>query len=156
MNAGQILVMLNDKLPNDNQLAMQTLKNELETLNENQLNEVMKNIEIADIKNTERVFFIGGFLLGGFGVDRFMIGDGAIGSIKLGISILFVCSLCIGFFSLFDNHRDASLIFFIISFISYIALIIWYFADLSLVSKKLRNINLDRLKQIIMSVKNKG
>lgn len=151
MDTSQILMMLNDKLPKDNPMVMQALSDELKSLDEKQITEVMQNITIANLKSPAKVFWIGSFLFGNFGVGRFMIGDSVIGAVRLGLLVLLL--VCSGVANAFHDSPSALIAFVVLTIVLYIAIGIWWIVDLFLVGKKLRNMNLQKVQQIIMSVK---
>ncbi|MWV63178.1 hypothetical protein DCO58_00240 [Helicobacter saguini] len=151
MDSSAILMMLNDKLPKDNPLIMQTLNNELKALNDKQLSEVMQKITIANLKSPTKVFWLGSFLFGNLGVGRFMIGDNIIGGVRLALLIIYV--LLGGAVEAYQDDAHAMLGASVLAIVFGLAVFIWWVADLFLVGKKLRNINLQKVQEIITSVK---
>jgi len=74
-NVRQILQIVNGKLPEEKVIA---LKSKLETASDDKVDAIM----CASLYNPTHVLLFSVFL-GGFGVDRFMIGDAGLGVAKL-------------------------------------------------------------------------
>lgn len=140
MDANSILMSVNDKLPNNDPLAVDMLRQKLEKLNDTQKQNVMQQLSFAKLKSPAFVFWVGNFLFGSFGVARFMIGDTILGIVKLAIVILGM----IGAIFMGENSP--------VTGFSIAVANIWWIIDLFLVGPKLRRKNLAKINSIIDSV----
>ena len=93
MNANSIISLLQDKLPKDFAL-LKMLENKLGTLDEKKLDELAQKIPILNLKSPIFVFWVGSFIFGALGVNRFMTGQIWLGALKLAIflahTVLFI------------------------------------------------------------------
>lgn len=162
MDSSQILMMLNEKLPKDNPMVVQALSEELKSLDSKQLDSVMQGLTVANLKSPSLVFWVGSFMFGSFGVGRFMIGDSVIGAVRLCITIAYIICLMVSstitseiITSDYASEEMAvgAIGWLIIGcFLGFVAWV-WWIVDLFLVGKKLRNQNMQKVQQVIMSVK---
>ena len=84
MNANPIISLLQDKLPKDFAL-LKMLENKLGTLDEKRLDELAQKIPILNLKSPIFVFWVGSFIFGALGVNRFMTGQIWLGVLKLAL-----------------------------------------------------------------------
>lgn len=138
---------LTKKLPKESKELIIT---EIEKLNESQKSSVLSKLSTLHLKNPSLVFWIGNFLLGSFGIARFMIGD-----IKLGLIRLILAFTSILIFSMADEGSiDKGSFFAIVGGVIYILNSwVWYIIDLFLVGKKLRKQNLEKVLNVLNKYK---
>lgn len=162
MNLDAILASIQGKLPKD-LMAITTIKEKIEKLNETKKQEVISQISTLDLKSPALVFWVGNFIFGNFGIARFMIRDKVLGFIRLVICILYIMtlilSLSLGMGELaasLDEDYEASnstiagaALLGILSTGIFIIMSIWWLVDLFLVGKKLRRQNFDKIMQIL-------
>ena len=84
MNANSIISLLQDKLPKDFAL-LKMLENKLSTLDEKRLDELAQKIPILNLKSPIFVFWVGSFIFGALGINRFMTGQIWLGVLKLAL-----------------------------------------------------------------------
>lgn len=159
MNANSIISLLQDKLPKDFAL-LKMLENKLGTLDEKRLDELAQKIPILNLKSPIFVFWVGSFIFGALGVNRFMIGQTALGLAKLALFILYIVFIFL--FSkviisvdewitpeemlyLMDLAKTYSKIINIFEII----IIIWWIIDLFITDKSVRKQNLEKISKAI-------
>lgn len=127
-------------------MSNEDLKKKLETLNSDELNKVYTRLQYTKLKNPTLVFWVYNFLLGGFGVARFYIGQIGWGIFRLVLTLL---AMVVGFIA--DSSYDS---FWIATsnIINYGNFGIW-FIDLFIVGVLLRNQNLEKINLIIDDIK---
>ncbi|HEF6794501.1 TPA: hypothetical protein SAV48_000832 [Campylobacter jejuni] len=138
MDFNSVLSNIGDKLPRDG-LAAITLKEKFERLSEERKKDVLNQFPMLKLKSPTLVFWVGTFLFGPFGVERFMIGDMVLGFVRLAFVIIPI---------IFNIVASKSL-----QNIAYILVIvnwtIWWIVDMFLVGKKLRKQNYEKIANII-------
>ena len=82
MNANSIISLLQDKLPKDFAL-LKMLENRLGALDEKRLDELAQKIPLLNLKSPIFVFWVESFIFGALDINRFMIGQTALGLAKL-------------------------------------------------------------------------
>lgn len=159
MNANSIISLLQDKLPKDFAL-LKMLENKLGTLDEKRLDELAQKIPILNLKSPIFVFWVGSFIFGALGVNRFMIGQTALGLAKLALFILYIVFIFL--FSkviisvdewitpeemlyLMDLAKTYSKTINIFEII----IIIWWVIDLFITDKSVRKQNLEKISKAI-------
>ncbi|WP_103644861.1 TM2 domain-containing protein [Campylobacter concisus] len=159
MNTSSVIAMLQDKLPKDFTL-LKMLENKLGTLDEKRLDELAQKIPILNLKSPIFVFWVGSFIFGALGVNRFMIGQTALGLAKLALFILYIVFIFL--FSkviisvdewitpeemlyLMDLAKTYSKIINIFEII----IIIWWVIDLFITDKSVRKQNLEKISKAI-------
>ena len=88
MNASSVIAMLQDKLPK-NHAQLKTLEDKLNSFDETKINDLVSKIPQLNLKSPTIVFWVGSFIFGVFGVNRFMIGQTVLGLAKLALFILY-------------------------------------------------------------------
>lgn len=137
MDSNTILMSVQDKLPKD-LLELQQLKEKLDSLDEKSRNDFIAKIPLLGLKSPKFVFWVGSFLFGGFGVNRFMIGDKMLGIAKLALYVLMLSFYILGL------SLESLALLGIVQVLN-LAIFGWWVADLFLTGKKLRKQNLDKL-----------
>lgn len=122
MDTNSILLAVQDKIPKDIQ-SRQMLQDRLDKLSDSQRNELVQKLPLLKLKSPALVFWVGSFLFGALGVDRFYKGD-----IGLGVVKLLTCWLTLG---------------------------IWWFIDLFLVWRGIKNDNVAKIAQALAFAKKK-
>lgn len=72
MNASSVIAMLQDKLPK-NHAQLKTLEYKLNSFDETKINNLVSKIPQLNLKSPTIVFWVGSFVFGVLGVNRFMI-----------------------------------------------------------------------------------
>ena len=121
MNFDAFLPLVQDKLPKNDTIAIMTLREKFEKLDESKKQEVVNQLPLLNLKSPALVFWVGNILFGNFGVARFMIGDTGLGVVRIILTII----------------------------TGGIVSSIWTFVDLFIVGKKLRNQNFQKIMQIL-------
>ncbi|QKF65356.1 TM2 domain-containing protein [Campylobacter corcagiensis] len=142
MNSASIFLALEKKLPKD-EILKQKLIDKLDTLSDEQRDRVFERIPFLKLKSPAVIFWVGSFLLGHFGVNRFMIGETLMGALKLGLYLISVVV------DVFDSD-EMSILYGILT----IGVLIWWIADLFTTGPKVRKENLDKIFYVINEVKN--
>ena len=89
MNASSVIAMLQDKLPK-NHAQLKTLEDKLNSFDETKINNLVSKIPQLNLKSPTIVFWVGSFVFGVLGVNRFMTGQTALGLAKLALFILYI------------------------------------------------------------------
>ena len=160
MNASSVIAMLQDKLPK-NHAQLKTLEDKLNSFDETKINDLVSKIPQLNLKSPTIVFWVGGsFIFGVLGVNRFMIGQTALGLAKLALFILYIVFIFL--FSkviisvdewitpeemlyLMDLAKTYSKIINIFEII----IIIWWVIDLFITDKSVRKQNLEKISKAI-------
>lgn len=156
MNANSIISLLQDKLPKDFAL-LKMLENKLSTLDEKRLDELAQKIPILNLKSPIFVFWVGSFIFGALGVNRFMTGQIWLGVLKLALflahMILFIVitSATLDAVANAATNEDLQNAFKLIGVNTFIAgilgivITIWWFVDLFITSSAVRKQNLEKI-----------
>ncbi|MBK2001264.1 TM2 domain-containing protein [Campylobacter sp. 2018MI35] len=127
-------------------MSNEDLKKKLEALSSDELDKVCARLQYTKLKNPTLAFWVYNFLLGGFGVARFYIGQIGFGIFRLALTLL---SIIIGFVA--ESSYDSFWIS-VSKMFDYgnfgIAII-----DLFIIGVLLRNQNLEKVNLIIDEVK---
>ena len=159
MNANSIVLMLQDKLPKDFAM-LKMLEDKLASLDEKKLDELAQKLPSLNLKSPAIVFWVGSFIFGVLGVNRFMIGQTALGLAKLALFILYIVFIFL--FSkviisvdewitpeemlyLMDLAKTYSKTINIFEII----IIIWWVIDLFITDKSVRKQNLEKISKAI-------
>ena len=159
MNASSVIAMLQDKLPK-NHAQLKTLEDKLNSFDETKINDLVSKIPQLNLKSPTIVFWVGSFIFGALGVNRFMIGQTALGLAKLALFILYIVFIFL--FSkviisvdewitpeemlyLMDLAKTYSKIINIFEII----IIIWWVIDLFITGKSVRKQNLEKISKAI-------
>ena len=89
MNTSSVIAMLQDKLPK-NHAQLKTLEDKLNSFDETKINNLVSKIPQLNLKSPTIVFWVGSFVFGVLGVNRFMIWQTALGLAKLALFILYI------------------------------------------------------------------
>ena len=159
MNASSVIAMLQDKLPK-NHAQLKTLEDKLNSFDETKINDLVSKIPQLNLKSPTIVFWVGSFIFGVFGVNRFMIGQTALGLAKLALFILYIV-----FIFLFSKViisvdewitpeemlylTDLAKTYSKIINIFEIIIIIWWVIDLFITGKSVRKQNLEKISKAI-------
>ena len=151
--------MLQDKLPK-NHAQLKTLEDKLNSFDETKINDLVSKIPQLNLKSPTIVFWVGSFIFGVFGVNRFMIGQTALGLAKLALFILYIV-----FIFLFSKViisvdewitpeemlylTDLAKTYSKIINIFEIIIIIWWVIDLFITGKSVRKQNLEKISKAI-------
>ena len=160
MNASSVITMLQDKLPK-NHAQLKTLEDKLNSFDETKINDLVSKIPQLNLKSPTIVFWVGSFVFGVLGVNRFMIGQTALGlAAKLALFILYIVFIFL--FSkviisvdewitpeemlyLMDLAKTYSKIINIFEII----IIIWWVIYLFITDKSVRKQNLEKISKAI-------
>ena len=74
MNASSVIAMLQDKLPK-NHAQLKTLEDKLNSFDETKINNLVSKIPQLNLKSPTIVFWVGSFVFGVLGVNRFITGQ---------------------------------------------------------------------------------
>ena len=159
MNASSVIAMLQDKLPK-NHAQLKTLEDKLNSFDETKINDLVSKIPQLNLKSPVIVFWVGSFIFGVLGVNRFMIGQTALGLAKLALFILYIV-----FIFLFSKViisvdewitpeeilylTDLAKTYSKIISIFEIIIIIWWVIDLFITDKSVRKQNLEKISKAI-------
>ena len=159
MNASSVIAMLQDKLPK-NHAQLKTLEDKLNSLDETKINDLVSKIPQLNLKSPTIVFWVGSFVFGVLGVNRFMIGQTALGLAKLALFILYIVFIFLfakviisvdewitpeEILHLMDLAKTYSKIINIFEII----IIIWWVIDLFITGKSVRKQNLEKISKAI-------
>lgn len=95
MDSNTILMSLESKLPKD-MTKISMLKEQIDKLDEKGKESFLMQVQHTKLKNPTMVFWVGAFLFGTLGVNRFMLGDVGKGIAKLALYIFAIIFLVIG------------------------------------------------------------
>ena len=159
MNASSVITMLQDKLPK-NHAQLKTLEDKLNSFDETKINDLVSKIPQLNLKSPTIVFWVGSFVFGVLGVNRFMIGQTALDLAKLALFILYIV-----FIFLFSKViisvdewitpeeilylTDLAKTYSKIINIFEIIIIIWWVIDLFIAGKSVRKQNLEKISKAI-------
>ena len=159
MNASSVITMLQDKLPK-NHAQLKTLEDKLNSFDETKINDLVSKIPQLNLKSPTIVFWVGSFVFGVLGVNRFMIGQTALGLAKLALFILYIVFIFLfakviisvdewitpeEILHLMDLAKTYSKIINIFEII----IIIWWVIDLLITGKSVRKQNLEKISKAI-------
>lgn len=159
MNASSVIAILQDKLPK-NHAQLKTLEDKLNSLDETKINDLVSKISQLNLKSPTIVFWVGSFVFGVLGVNRFMIGQTALGLAKLALFILYIVFIFLfskviisvnewitpeEMLHLMDLAKTYSKIINIFEII----IIIWWVIDLFITDKSVRKQNLEKISKAI-------
>ena len=159
MNASSVIAMLQDKLPK-NHAQLKTLEDKINSFDETKINDLVSKIPQLNLKSPTIVFWVGSFIFGVFGVNRFMIGQTALGLAKLALFILYIVFIFLfakviisvdewitpeEILHLMDLAKTYSKIINIFEII----IIIWWVIDLFITGKSVRKQNLEKISKAI-------
>ena len=159
MNASSVIAMLQDKLPK-NHAQLKTLEDKLNSFDETKINDLVSKIPQLNLKSPTIVFWVGNFVFGVLGVNRFMIGQTALGLAKLALFILYIVFIFLlakviisvnkwitpeEILHLMDLAKTYSKIISIFEII----IIIWWVIDLFITGKSVRKQNLEKISKAI-------
>ena len=105
---------------------------------ENMSDEKWIQLSMVQFKNPTTAIMISAGA-GTFGADRFYINQPILGCCKLGLFLVFFISLIC-----FEFNQDSAL-YAILFLLTMIALLLWYFIDIFLISKEARQYNFNKL-----------
>ena len=159
MNASSVIAMLQDKLPK-NHAQLKSLEDKLNSFDETKINDLVSKIPQLNLKSPTIIFWVGSFVFGVLGVNRFMIGQTALGLAKLALFILYIV-----FIFLFSKViisvdewitpeeilylTDLAKTYSKIINIFEIIIIIWWVIDLFITDKSVRKQNLEKISKAI-------
>lgn len=159
MNTSSVIAMLQDKLPK-NHAQLKTLEDKLNSFDETKINDLVSKIPQLNLKSPTIVFWVGSFVFGVLGVNRFMIGQTALDLAKLALFILYIV-----FIFLFSKViisvdewitpeeilylTDLAKTYSKIINIFEIIIIIWWVIDLFITDKSVRKQNLEKISKEI-------
>ena len=159
MNASSVIAMLQDKLPK-NHAQLKTLEDKINSFDETKINDMVSKIPQLNLKSPAIVFWVGSFIFGVLGVNRFMIGQTALGLAKLTLFILYIVFIFLfakviisvdewitpeEILYLTDLAKTYSKIINIFEII----IIIWWVIDLFITDKSVRKQNLEKISKAI-------
>ena len=159
MNTSSVIAMLQDKLPK-NHAQLKTLEDKLNSFDEAKINDLVSKIPQLNLKSPTIVFWVGSFIFGVLGVNRFMIGQTALGLAKLALFILYIVFIFLfakviisvdewitpeEILYLTDLAKTYSKIINIFEII----ITIWWVIDLFITGKSVRKQNLEKISKAI-------
>ena len=160
MNASSVIAMLQDKLPK-NHAQLKTLEDKLNSFDETKINDLVSKIQQLNLKSPTIVFWVGSFVFGVLGVNRFMTGQIWLGVLKLALflaHIIFIIVIAgaaidaIGAATTNQDVQNAVVIIgansFIISILG-LVITIWWFVDLFITGSAVRKQNLEKILKAI-------
>ena len=159
MNASSVIAMLQDKLPK-NHAQLKTLEDKLNSLDETKINDLVSKISQLNLKSPTFVFWVGSFIFGVLGVNRFMIGQTALGLAKLALFILYIVFIFLLAKVIISVNEwitpeeilhlmDLAKTYYKIISIFEIIIIIWWVIDLFITGKSVRKQNLEKISKAI-------
>ena len=160
MNANSIISLLQDKLPKDFAL-LKMLENRLGALDEKKLDELAQKIPTLNLKSPVFVFWVGSFIFGALGVNRFMTGQIWLGVLKLALFLAHMIFFIIITSAMLDTVANAAtnedlqnairligVNSFIVGILG-IVITIWWFVDLFITGSAVRKQNLEKILKAI-------
>lgn len=142
MDSNMLLMSLQDKLPND-QMKLHALKERFDKMDEKGREDFLLKTNMLGLCNPKMVFWVGGFLLGLFGVAWFMLKNMPLFIAKLGVWIVMAIFYVIGILML--SKWAISLA----GFLEFVVLV-WWIVDLFIVGKRAREFNYQKIMQALM------
>lgn len=136
MDTHSIISTISNKLPRDNGLSANRLKEEVDKLDDTQKSEFQNRLTSLKLKDPIFIFWVGNALLGNAGLARYLIGDKVVAGIKLGLGLI-------------------SLAIFLETGGSFVGELlglgntIWTIYDMCTMGKKIRQENLEQILSII-------
>lgn len=143
MDSNMLLMSLQDKLPKD-QMKLHALKERLDKLDEQGRQDFLLQANTLGLHNITMVFWVGGFLLGYFGVAWFMLKNMPLFFAKLGLWAVMFILLIIGM------TTESLALVGIANFAQFIVFV-WFIVDLFIVGKKAREANYEKIMQALMA-----
>lgn len=147
MDTNSMLLMLSSKMPKDQTIQMQ-IREKLEKMSDSERKELSNKLAICGFKNPTTGILLSVFL-GGFGVDRFWVGDKLFGFIKLGGFLLYMIIPWLIIKLDIENLVSAAVIAGIASVIIGFIYGIGCFVDMFFASKRTRNYNYKKLQELL-------
>lgn len=160
MNANSIISLLQDKLPKDFAL-LKMLENRLAALDEKRLDELAQKIPLLNLKSPIFVFWVGSFIFGTLGVNRFMTGQIWLGIVKLALFLAHMILFIVITSAMLDAVANAAtnedlqnairligVNSFIVGILG-IVITIWWFVDLFITGSAVRKQNLEKILKAI-------
>lgn len=147
MDTNSMLLMLSSKMPKDQAIQMQ-IREKLEKISDSERKELSNKLAICGFKNPTTGILLSVFL-GGFGVDRFWVGDKLFGFIKLGGFLLYMIVPWLIIKLDIENLVSAAVIAGIASVIIGLIYGIGCFVDIFFASKRTRNYNYKKLQELL-------
>lgn len=147
MDTNSMLLMLSSKMPKDQAIQMQ-IREKLEKMSDSERKELSNKLAICGFKNPTTGILLSVFL-GGFGVDRFWVGDKLFGFIKLGGFLLYMIVPWLIIKLDIENLVSAAVIAGIASVIIGFIYSIGCFVDIFFASKRTRNYNYKKLQELL-------
>lgn len=137
-----LLMSLQDKLPND-QMKLHALKERFDKMDEKGREDFLLKTNMLGLCNPKMVFWVGGFLLGFFGVAWLMLKNMPLFIAKLSVwAVMFL----IGVIGIIAD----SVVLDKISDFLFIIVFIWFVVDLFIVGKRAREFNYQKIMQALM------
>lgn len=127
MDAYDVLSAIQGKIPLDDEVQGR-IKQMVFSMNKTQIYDFMVKLPTLRLKSPALVFWVGSFAFGNLGIGRFMIGDYALGAIRL---ILFGVGASMRGSTIGEACVSISML--------------WWIIDLFIVGKKLRMQNLHKI-----------
>ena len=160
MNANSIISLLQDKLPKDFAL-LKMLENKLGALDKKRLDELAQKIPLLNLKSPIFVFWVGSFIFGALGVNRFITGQIWLGVLKLALFLAHMILFIIITSAMLDTVANATtnedlqnairligVNSFIVGILG-IVITIWWFVDLFITGSAVRKQNLEKILKAI-------
>lgn len=153
MDTSSMLLMLSSKMPKDQAIQMQ-IREKLEKMSDSERKELSNKLAICGFKNPTTGILLSVFL-GGFGVDRFWVGDKLFGFIKLGGFLLYmivpwlIVYLGISDDSSFEDLMSVAATAGTVGTIIGLVYGIGCFVDIFFASKRTRNYNYKKLQELL-------
>ena len=159
MNTSSVIAMLQDKLPK-NHAQLKTLEDKLNSFDETKINDLVSKIPQLNLKSPTIVFWVGSFVFGVLGVNRFMIGQTALDLAKLALFILYIVFIFLFSKVIISVNEwitpeeilyltDLAKTYSKIINIFEIIIIIWWVIDLFITDKSVRKQNLEKISKEI-------
>ncbi|BDB65937.1 hypothetical protein Hc94105_0116 [Helicobacter cinaedi] len=142
MDSNMLLMSLQDKLPND-QMKLHALKERLDKMDEQGRQDFLLKTNTLGLCNPKMVFWVGGFLLGFFGVAWLMLKNMPLFIAKLSVWALWILLLIIA--AATDSAVVAGF-----SLVPQIIVYVWFVVDLFIVGKRAREFNYQKIMQSLM------
>lgn len=137
-----LLMSLQDKLPN-NQMKLHALKERFDKMDEKGREDFLLKTNMLGLCNPKMVFWVGGFLLGFFGVAWFMLKNMPLFIAKLSVWAFWILLWIIAVAT--DSEVVAGF-----SLVPQIIVYVWAIVDLFIVGKRARELNYQKIMQALM------